>query len=70
MTTDRIVRIVAGLMIMLTLALAHFTGQVDMSKVSWLWLTAFIALNLFQSGFTNFCPMDSILAKMGVRRAQ
>ena len=70
MTPDRIVRIVAGLMIMLTLALAHFTGQVDMSKVSWLWLTAFIALNLFQSGFTTFCPMDSILAKMGVRRAQ
>jgi hypothetical protein len=70
MTTDRIVRIVAGLMIMLTLALAHFTGQVDMSKVSWLWLTAFIALNLFQSGFTTFCPMDSILAKFGVRRAQ
>ncbi|HES75752.1 MAG TPA: DUF2892 domain-containing protein [bacterium] len=70
MTTDRIVRIVAGLMIMLTLALAHFTGQVDMSKLSWLWLTAFIALNLFQSGFTTFCPMDSILAKLGVRRAQ
>ena len=70
MTTDRIVRILAGLMIMLTLALAHFTGQVDMSKVSWLWLTAFIGLNLFQSGFTTFCPMDSILVKFGVRRAQ
>ncbi len=70
MTTDRIVRIVAGLMIMLTLILAHFTGQVDMSKPTWLWLTAFIALNLFQSGFTTFCPLDSILAKMGVRRAQ
>ena len=70
MTTDRIVRIVAGLMIMLTLILAHFTGQVDLSKPNWLWLTAFIALNLFQSGFTTFCPLDSILAKMGVRRAQ
>jgi len=70
MTTDRIVRIVAGLMIMLTLALAHFTGQVDLSKISWLWLTAFIGLNLFQSGFTTFCPMDRILAKFGVRRAQ
>jgi len=70
MTTDRIVRIVAGLMILLTLALAHFTGQMDMSKVSWLWLTAFIGLNLFQSGFTTFCPLDSILVKLGVRRAQ
>ncbi len=70
MTTDRIVRIVAGFMIMLTLALAHVTGQVDMSKLSWLWLTAFVGLNLFQSGFTTFCPLDSILAKLGVRRAQ
>ena len=70
MTTDRIVRIVAGMMIMLSLALAHFSGQVDMSKFGWLWLTAFVGLNLFQSGFTTFCPMDSILAKMGVRRAQ
>ncbi len=70
MTTDRIVRIVAGLMIMLTLALAHFSGQADLSKLSWLWLTAFVGFNLFQSGFTTFCPLDSILAKMGVRRAQ
>lgn len=70
MTTDRIVRIVAGFMILLTLALAHFSGQVDMSKLNWLWLTAFIALNLLQSGFTRFCPLDSICAKMGIRRAQ
>lgn len=70
MTTDRIVRILAGLMIMLTLVLAHFTGQIDMSKVSWLWFTAFIGLNLFQSGFTSFCPLDTIFEKMGVRRAQ
>jgi hypothetical protein len=70
MTTDRIVRIVAGLMILLSLVLAHMTGQVDLMKPSWLWLTAFVALNLFQSGFTRFCPMDSMLAKLGVRRAQ
>ena len=70
MTTDRIVRIVAGFMILLTLALAHFTGQVDMSKMSWLWLTAFVGLNLFQSGITRFCPLDTICEKMGVRRPQ
>lgn len=70
MTTDRIVRIVAGLMILVTLGLAHLMGQIDLGKVSWLWLTAFIGLNLFQSGITRFCPMDMILAKMGVRRAQ
>ncbi|OZB36650.1 MAG: rhodanese [Halothiobacillus sp. 15-55-196] len=70
MTTDRIVRIMAGLMILLSLILAHATGQVDLAKPSWLWLTAFVGLNLFQSGITRFCPMDSILAKLGVRRAQ
>jgi len=70
MTTDRIVRIMAGFMILLSLILAHLMGQIDLAKVSWLWLAAFVGLNLFQSGFTRFCPLDSILAKMGVRRAQ
>ncbi len=70
MTTDRIVRIMAGLMILATLILAHLTHQVDLSHPSWLWLTAFVGLNLFQSGITRFCPLDSILAKLGVRRAQ
>ncbi|MEW6764324.1 MAG: DUF2892 domain-containing protein [Pseudomonadota bacterium] len=70
MTTDRIVRIVAGFMILLTLALAHFSGQVDMTQMNWLWLTAFVGLNLFQSGFTRFCPMDTICEKMGIRRPQ
>ncbi len=69
MTTDRYVRIIAGLMILITLVLAHLTGQADLGQISWLWLTAFIGLNLFQSGITRFCPMDSILAKLGVRRA-
>lgn len=69
MTTDRIVRIVAGLMILLSLILAHLTGQVNLGQLSWLWLTAFVGLNLFQSGFTRFCPLDTILEKLGVRRA-
>ena len=66
MTVNRIVRIVAGFFIMLSLTLAHVTGQVDMSQLSWLWFTAFVGFNLFQSGFTRFCPMDSILKKLGV----
>lgn len=70
MTTDRIVRIVAGLMILITLILAHLTHQINLTQPSWLWLTAFIGLNLFQSGITRFCPLDSILAMLGVRRAQ
>jgi hypothetical protein len=70
MTTERIVRIVAGLMILLTLALAHFSGTVDMTQMNWLWLTAFVGLNLFQSGFTRFCPLDNVCEKLGARRAQ
>jgi hypothetical protein len=66
MTINRIVRIVAGFFIMLSLGLAHVMGQVDMTQLSWLWFTAFVGFNLFQSGFTKFCPMDSILKKLGV----
>ncbi len=66
MTVNRVVMIFAGFMIMLSLALAHFTGQADLTKMSWLWLTAFVGINMFQSGFTNFCPLASILRKMGL----
>jgi hypothetical protein len=67
MTIERIIRIMAGVMILLSLALAHFTGQVDMGRLSWLWFTAFIGLNLLQSGFTGFCPPEKLLKKMGFR---
>lgn len=67
MTIERIIRIMAGVMILLSLALAHFTGQVDMASLSWLWFTAFIGLNLLQSGFTGFCPPEKLLRKMGFK---
>jgi len=67
MTVERLVRIIAGLFIMLSLALAHFSGSVDMSHISWLWFTAFVGFNLFQSGITRFCPMDIMLKKAGVK---
>ncbi len=67
MTVERLVRIIAGLFIMLSLALAHFSGSVDMTHVSWLWFTAFVGFNLFQSGITRFCPMDIMLKKAGVK---
>jgi hypothetical protein len=65
MTIERIIRIMAGVMILLSLALAHFSGQVDLSSLSWLWFTAFIGLNLLQSGFTGFCPPEKLLKKLG-----
>lgn len=66
MTVDRIVRIVAGLFILLSLALAHFNGQIDLGQKSWLWFTAFVGFNLFQSGLTRLCPLDTLLKKLGV----
>jgi hypothetical protein len=60
MTLDRYLRLVAGLFILLSVALAHFHSP------DWLWFTAFIGLNLFQSAFTNWCPLVTILRKMGV----
>jgi hypothetical protein len=66
MTVNRIVRIVAGFFIMLSLGLAHAMGQADLASMSWLWFTLFVGANLFQSGFTTFCPLDAILRKLGV----
>jgi hypothetical protein len=67
MTVERLVRIIAGFFIMLSLALAHANGSADLGHISWLWFTAFVGFNLFQSGFTRFCPMDTMLKKAGVK---
>lgn len=69
MTVNRWVRVIAGFFIMLSLGLAHFNGQIDLSHMSWLWFTAFVGANLFQSGFTTFCPMDNILKMLGVKES-
>ncbi|MBT9539021.1 DUF2892 domain-containing protein [Thiobacillus sp.] len=68
MTVERIVRIIAGFFIMLSLALAHASGSADLAQPSWLWFTAFVGFNLFQSGFTRFCPLDIVLKKAGVKQ--
>lgn len=67
MTVERIVRIIAGFFIMLSLALAHTAGTANLATPSWLWFTAFVGFNLFQSGLTRFCPMDIMLKKVGVK---
>lgn len=65
MTVERIVRIVAGFFILLSLGLG-VEGSPLFHNANWLWFTAFVGANLFQSGFTKFCPMDTILKKLGV----
>lgn len=63
MTVERAVRLLAGVMVLVSLALAHwFSGY-------WLWLTVFVGLNLFQSAFTNWCPAMTIFRWMGLPSA-
>ena len=66
MTLNRLVRLIAGSFILVSLALAHIHGQADLSQLSWRWFTGFVGANLFQSGITRFCPMDGILRRLGV----
>ena len=59
MSVDRIVFAFAGTVILISLALAqvHHPG--------WLWLTAFVGANMLQAAFTGFCPLATIVKKMG-----
>lgn len=66
MEMNRIVSIFAGFMVMLSLGLAHWMEQVDLSHLSWLWLTLFVGFNLFQMGFTGFCPLVNVLKALGI----
>jgi hypothetical protein len=67
MTVGRIINMVAGMMVMFSVLLAHMAGEIDITQPSWLWLALFVGFNLFQFSFTGFCPMDIILRKMGVK---
>ena len=68
MTTERLVRIFAGAFVLISLALGVDASPVFVSK-HFLWFTAFVGANLFQSGFTTLCPLESILRKLGVKSA-
>ena len=65
-----VIGIFAGLVIMGSLATAHFMGQIDLSEMSWLWLTFFVGANLFQMGFTGFCPATKVLYAIGIKDKQ
>lgn len=66
MNAERIVRIVAGSFILLSLSLGVEASPLFVSKY-FLLFTAFVGLNLLQSGFTQICPLNTILAKFGVK---
>ena len=66
MTTERIIRIFAGAVVLLSLGLGVATSPLFVSQ-NFLWVTAFVGANLFQSGFTRLCPLEAILRKLGVQ---
>ena len=61
MTVERALRLMAGVAILLSLALTHWVSD------KWLWFTAFVGLNLLQSAFTNWCPAMSLFRALGLR---
>ncbi len=65
MTINRIVRIVAGFFVLLSLALGVEASPLFVNA-NWLWFTTFVGFNLLQSGFTTFCPLEIVLRKLGI----
>jgi hypothetical protein len=66
MTSWQFVRVFAGLMILVSLALG-VPGSPVFVNAWWLALTAFVGANMLQSGFTGWCPLEIVLRKLGVR---
>ena len=61
MNVERYLRMIAGSFVLVSVLLAHYHSQY------WLFFTGFVGLNLLQSAITNWCPMITILKKLGVK---
>ena len=61
MTVDRYIRLIAGAFVVLSVGLGYYVSPY------WFLFTAFVGLNLFQSAFTDWCPMMAILRKAGIK---
>jgi hypothetical protein len=64
MSVDRLVLAFAGAVILISVFLTQY------HSVNWMWLTVFVGANLFQSAFTRFCPLATILKAMGAKPGQ
>ncbi|HWQ53521.1 MAG TPA: DUF2892 domain-containing protein [Bryobacteraceae bacterium] len=64
MSVERSLRLIAGAFVMATVALGYYVHP------AWFLFTAFVGANLFQSAFSNWCPMMTILRKLGVQDAE
>jgi hypothetical protein len=61
MTINNAIRVIAGTFVVISLALGYFVNE------KWFLFTAFVGLNLFQSGLTKWCLMEKILVKLGMK---
>ena len=61
MTLDRAVMMLAGTMVLLSVALAHWVHP------GWIWLTVFVGANLLQASITGFCPAAMVFRRLGVQ---
>jgi hypothetical protein len=64
MTVERYLRLIAGTFVLLSVFLGYFYSPY------WFLFTAFVAVNLIQSAFTNWCPMMTFLRWMGARNPE
>jgi hypothetical protein len=60
MCNERVIRRFAGIFLLTSLALAVWVD------LRWLWFSAFVGVNLLQSSFTGFCPLERILGRLGI----
>jgi hypothetical protein len=61
MDVNRALRLLAGVMVIVSVLLAVYVNP------GWLWLTGFVAVNLVQSAFTDWCPAMTVFRKLGLR---
>ncbi|MCK4707258.1 MAG: DUF2892 domain-containing protein [Gammaproteobacteria bacterium] len=61
MSIERMILAIAGFFVFISATLGYY------HHVYWLFFTAFVGLNLFQSAFTGFCPMATILKMLGFK---
>jgi hypothetical protein len=64
MTVERTLRLMAGFFVLVSVGLGYYVSPY------WFLFTAFVGLNLFQSGLTNWCPAMTILRKLGLKETQ
>lgn len=66
MHIENVIRAFAGVVILVSLALGA-SGSPLFQSAHWLWFSAFVGFNLFQSSFTGLCPLEKVLLRLGSR---